>query len=86
MTTGDVVAFGFQHCAQGGSTITRDGDGITVTPVENNGEIDFSVQTGEVQGIIPSSTSTPGNSRTAASWRAPRWASSVSATTPSPAG
>ncbi len=47
-----VVAFGFRHRAAAGTRISSNGNGVVVAPGEL-GEIDFSIETGKVQGIIP---------------------------------
>lgn len=54
MTEADdaVVAFGFRHRAAAGTRISSNGNGVVVAPGKL-GEIDFSIETGKVQGIIP---------------------------------
>lgn len=52
MTDQAGVSFGFRHRAAAGTMISSNGNGVVVTPGKV-GEIDFSIETGEVQGIIP---------------------------------
>lgn len=48
-----VVSFGFRHRAAAGTRISSNGDGVVVASGNADGEIDFSIETGKVQGIIP---------------------------------
>lgn len=52
MTDEAVVSFGFRHRAAAGTRISSNGDGV-VAAAGKFGEIEFSIETGKVQGIIP---------------------------------